>query len=257
VLIVGWRMIAIILAGGYAKRLWPLTMDKPKPLLPIAGKPIIEYILDRLNLVGDVERIVISTNLRFEECFRRWLNTKNYQYVEIVVDKSRCEEEKPGAVKALAEITSNIHSDCLIIAGDNLFTTSLKGIIDFYREKSSSIVALYDVKNRDLAKHYATVLLDEEGRIIDFEEKPQQPRTTLIGTCIYIFPKRILSRIKEYVEEGLEKDQPGRFIEWLHRRESVYGYVLDGYWWDIGTKESYIEANKFFQHHTVRDSIKC
>jgi len=241
-------VIAIILAGGYAKRLWPLTRDKPKPLLPVAGRPIIEYILDKLNSLSEVEHIIISTNLRFENYFRGFA-ARNYS-VEIIADRSRCEEEKPGAVAALAEITSNIHSDCLIIAGDNLFTADLRGMINFYREKLSPIVALYDVGEKELAKHYAAALLDKDGRIIDFEEKPQQPKTTLIGTCIYIFPERILSRLREYVEEGLERDQPGKFIEWLHRREAVYGYVLNGYWWDIGTEESYNKANKFFLNIT-------
>ena len=248
-------MIAIILAGGYAKRLWPLTRNKPKSLLQVAGKPIIEYILDKLNPISDVKYTIISTNLRFENCFRKWLSSTGYQHVEIVTDKSQCEEEKPGAVKALAEITSNIHSDCLIIAGDNLFTDNLKGMIDFYKEKSSPIVALYNVENRDLVRHYAAALLDENSRIIDFEEKPQQPRTTLIGTCIYILPEEILSRLREYVEESSEKDQPGKFIEWLYRRVYVYGYVLDGYWWDVGTRESYIEANKFFSNMHHKDNI--
>jgi glucose-1-phosphate thymidylyltransferase len=239
-------LIAIILAGGYAKRLWPLTKDKPKPLLPIAKRPIIEYIIEKLGILHEIEHTIISTNLRFESCFREWLDNTNYQNIEIIADKSLSEEEKPGAVKALAEITSNVHSDCLIIAGDNLFTDDLKGMIDFYKKKSSPIVALYDVKKTSLAKHYATVLLNQDGKIIDFEEKPSKPKTTLIGACIYILPERTLPRLKEYVKKDLEKDQPGRFIEWLYKQEPVYGYILKGYWCDIGTPNSYDEANKSF-----------
>jgi len=239
------ELIAIILAGGYAKRLWPLTKDKPKPLLPVAKRPVIEYILEKLRGHG-IECITISTNLRFESYFREWLATTNYQHIQIVADKSRSEEEKPGAVKALAEITSNIHNDCLIIAGDNLFTADLEGIIDFYKKKSSPIVALYDVKKTSLAKHYATALLDQDSRIVDFEEKPSNPKTTLIGTCIYILPERTLPRLREYIKKDLGKDQPGRFIEWLHKQEPVYGYTLKGYWCDIGTPKSYVEADKFF-----------
>ncbi|MEM3538308.1 MAG: nucleotidyltransferase family protein, partial [Nitrososphaerales archaeon] len=182
-------MIAIILAGGYAKRLQPLTKDKPKPLLPIAEKPIIEHIIEKLSMLHEIKHIIISTNLRFESCFREWLSTKNYQNIEIISDKSTCEEEKPGAVKALEEITSNIQNDCLIIAGDNLFTADLKRMIEFYKKKSSPTIALYDLKRHDLVKHYATVLIDQDNRIIDFEEKPSKPKTTLIGTCIYILPK--------------------------------------------------------------------
>ena len=118
-------------------------------------------MVEKLTRHG-MERIIISTNLRFEGCFREWLTTNNCQNIEIVLDKSSCEEEKPGAVKALAEITSNIHSDCLIIAGDNLFIADLKEMMDFYKKKSSPIVALYDIGKLDLAKQYATVLLDQD-----------------------------------------------------------------------------------------------
>jgi len=238
-------MIAIILAGGYAKRLWPLTRKKSKPLLPIARRPIIEYIVEKLTREG-IERIIISTNLRFESCYREWLDAKNYRHIEIVADRSRSEKKKLGAVKALSEITSNINSDCLVIAGDNLFTANLKEIIEFYKKKTSPVVALYDVKKPELARHYATVLLDRDGRIIEFEEKPSKPKTTLIGICIYFLPKRTLSRLKEYIEKDLGKDQPGRFIEWLHKQEPVFGHILGGYWWDIGTPKSYAEADNFF-----------
>ncbi|MGQ9719211.1 MAG: nucleotidyltransferase family protein [Nitrososphaerales archaeon] len=219
------RLTAIILAGGYARRLHPLTRDRPKPLLPIAKKTIIEYIVEKL-IKHVIEHIILSTNLRFESSFREWLATTNHQNIEIALNRSRSEEEKPGAVKALAEITSKIHSGCLIVAGDNLFTDDLEGIINLYKKKLSPIVALYDMKRPDLAKHYATVLLDQEGKIVDFEEKPSKPKTTLIGACIYILPERILPRLEEYVKKDLGKDQPGRFIEWLHRQEPVYGYML-------------------------------
>lgn len=237
--------MAIVLAGGYAKRLWPLTKAKPKPLLPIAGKPIMEYVIEKLMRRG-IERTIISTNLRFESHFREWVGAKDYRHMEVVTDKSRCEEEKPGAVKALVDTVSNIHSDCLVIAGDNLFTADLEGMMKLYREKSSPIVALYDVKKLNLAKHYATVFLDQDSKIVGFEEKPSEPKTTLIGTCIYILPERTLSRLKEYVNKGLGGDQPGRFIEWLHKQEPVYGYILEGYWCDIGTPESYAEADRLF-----------
>jgi len=237
--------MAIILAGGYAKRLWPLTMEKPKPLLPVAKRPVIEYVIDKLMRYG-MKKIIISTNIRFESCFREWLVTTCYQHIDIVSDNSRSEEEKPGAVKALAEITSKIHSDCLVIAGDNLFTSDLKEMMDFYKKKSSPVIAVYDTKDLSLAKQYATVILDQDNKIIDLKEKPSQPKTSLVGTCIYILPEKTLPRLREYVGKDLGKDQPGRFIEWLHKQEPVFGYVLEGYWCDIGTPESYAKADKFF-----------
>ena len=240
-------MIAIILGGGYATRLWPLTKDKPKPLLSVAKKPIIEYIVEKLVELEVIKQIIISINLKFEPHFREW-QSMYHNSVEILVEKSRSEEEKLGAVKALAQITSKVDDDCLILAGDNLFESDLDGMIQTFNEKKAPIIALYNVKSLDLAKQYSTINLDTDNRIIDFVEKPKIPKTTLIGTCIYIVPKRTLPRLKEYLEKGLGRDEPGLFIEWLHRQEPVYGYILEGYWCDIGNLESYKKADKFFSN---------
>jgi glucose-1-phosphate thymidylyltransferase len=238
-------MITIILAGGYAKRLQPLTKNKPKPLLPVAGKPILKYILEKVEELP-VNHIILSTNMRFKSEFEEWLAVNGYGDVDVVADDSRCEEEKPGAVKALAELTANLHDDRLIVAGDNLFTDGLKGMVEMFNRLRAPVIALYDVKSLEAAKNYSTVTVNQDGRIVGFTEKPSNPKTTLIGTCIYIFPSRILPKIKEYVDKGLGADEPGRFIEWLHKQEPVYGYRLKGEWWDIGTPETYTQANKSF-----------
>jgi len=238
-------MIAIILAGGYAKRLWPLTKNRPKPLLPVAGKPILKYILEKVEKLP-VNRIILLTNMRFRFEFEEWLAVNGYREVEVVADDSRCEEEKPGAVKALAELTARLSDDCLIVAGDNLFTDSLKGMVEMFNLLRAPVIALYDVGSLEVAKNYSTVVMDEDGRIVGFVEKPPNPETTLVGTCIYMFPGRILPKVKEYVDEGLGADEPGRFVEWLHEREPVYGYVLEGLWFDIGTPETYAQADRSF-----------
>jgi len=240
-------MIAIILAGGYAKRLWPLTLDKPKVLLPVAGKPVIDYVVEKVLRVSPrVRKINVSTNLRFQPQFEEWLKTKGYNNIELVPDNSRNEYEKIGAVKALSNIASTISEDFLVLAGDNLFLDELNGLIQFFNEKHSPVVALYHAKDMDEAKKGATVILDEERRILDLVEKPENPKTTLVGACLYAFPARITMRFEEYVELRLSQDEPGRFIEWLHKTEPVYGYTLKDYLWDIGTIESYAAAEKFF-----------
>jgi len=237
--------VAVVLAGGYAKRLWPLTRDKPKPLLPVAGKPILAYILEKVLRVG-VNRIILSTNLRFRSDFEGWLNRSGFVRVEVVADRSRREEEKPGAVKALAEITKNIKDDCLILAGDNIFTSGLEDMVKVFSRVYAPLIAVYDVGDFELAKRYSTVTLDSEGRIVEFVEKPEKPKTTLIGTCIYILPAKTLPRIGEYIDKGLGRDEPGRFIQWLCKQETVYGYRLEGEWWDIGNIETYRDADKYF-----------
>jgi len=250
-------LIAIILAGGYGKRLQPLSGDVPKPLLEIAGKPIVGHIFDKLAEVEDVRRVIISTNLRFEQHFRKWLDSSLGKKTEIIADRSRSEEEKPGAITSLAQLTSKISDSCLIIGGDNLFTTSLRPMVRAFKERPCTTVALYDVKDRELARQYSTVTIDDKGRITGFSEKPAEPDTTLVGTCIYILPKSALSRLREYLVDAANRDSPGRFIEWLCKREPVYGYILDGYWWDIGVMEQYVALSllKFSQRRPQTLSV--
>jgi glucose-1-phosphate thymidylyltransferase len=244
-------MIAVVLAGGYAKRLWPLTLDKSKVLLSVAGKPVIDYVVEKILKVSPpVKKIIVSTNLRFQPQFEGWLEAKGYGNVEFVPDKTMDEHEKIGAVRALSNVASTINEDFLVLAGDNLFVDELDGLIRFFNEKHSPVVALYSDRDRDLggAKKGATVILDDDKRIVEFVEKPENPKTTLVGACLYAFPSRISKRLREYVELGLPQDEPGRFIEWLHRVEPVYGYMLKDYLWDIGTLESYRAADIFFSH---------
>jgi glucose-1-phosphate thymidylyltransferase len=238
-------MKALVLAGGFAKRLWPLTIDQPKPLLPVAGRPIIDYTLDKLEEIG-VQEITVSTNMKFKSHFENWIMESGRKNVELVVEESRSEREKLGAVKALARLTSGMRGDYVVVAGDNLFTGSLKGMMEAYRRLNSPIIGLYDVRNFELAKSYSTVVVDSSFRISEFIEKPENPKTTLIGTCLYILPETSLRRLEEYVQIGLNADAPGRFIEWLCVKEPVYGYLLEGVWWDIGTIQSYNEAKRYF-----------
>jgi len=240
-------LIAIILAGGYAKRLWPLTLNKPKALLPIAEKPMIDHIIEKLTPLSPlITRIIISTNLRFQPQFLSWLKTRKNPNIELMPDDSRKEEEKLGAVRALADIAAKINEDMLVIAGDNLTTDNLKGFLHFFNEKHAPTIALYHAENIDEAGGGATVSVDNQGRILEFIEKPSNPKTTLVGACIYALPTKTCDRLKQYLELRLPTDEPGRFIEWLHKQEPVYGYMLKDYLWDIGTLESYQAADKFF-----------
>jgi glucose-1-phosphate thymidylyltransferase len=201
-------------------------------------------VFDKLAEVEDIGHVIISTNLRFEPQFREFLESNDKNGAEIIADRSSCEEDKPGAIASLAQIAPRINDSCLIIAGDNLFTSNLRPMIRAFRDKSCATVGLYDVGNRELAKQYSTAIMDPEGRIADFREKPDNPETTLIGTCIYILPQRTLKRLNEYLADAADRDNPGRFMAWLCKREPVYGHVLDGYWWDIGTIDQYNEASQ-------------
>lgn len=206
---------------------------------------MIDHIIDKMSEL-DIDKIFISTNQKFEKSFQKWLESKNGLDATIIAEPSLREEEKPGAVAALAEISPMIQDDCLIIAGDNLFTSSLKPLAKFFNEKQATTIALYDIVDRGLAKQYSTVLLDTNGRITEFLEKPVNPRSTLIGTCIYFMPRNTIPKLREFNSEKGDHDSPGRFIQWLYKREPVYGIPLDGNWWDIGTRDQYDRVNQLF-----------
>jgi len=238
---------AIILAGGYAKRMWPLTKDVPKTLLTIEGRPALDHILDRLH-DAFIEDIIISTNLKFKSHHEAWLKEKYNDHIEIVAEASRCEEEKLGAVGALADLAPILKpDDYIIIAGDNVFTTGLKGMIDFYREKRAPVVAVVEARSVDEVLLGSTIIVGKDMRIVRFKEKPAKAESMLIGACIYILPYGTLLKTREYVQQGKNRDEPGSFMEWLCDREVIYGYMLQGRLWDIGTIEGYNELEREFQ----------
>ena len=241
-------MIAIILAGGYGTRLRPLTGGIAKPLLPVEGKPIIDYIVERLLNLQGIDQIVVSTNERFEGQFSEWLSRRRHRKVKVVAEPSHGEDDKLGAVRALSRLVEGLNSrDYLVVAGDNLFTSGLKDMVEYYRSKGSPVVALFDVGDLEVVKRYGCVEVEADGRITGFVEKPERPKSTLAATCIYALPEGSLKRVREYLEEGNDPDAPGYFVQWLCRRERVYGYVLQGYWSDIGTPESYEDAKRLWR----------
>jgi len=242
-------MKVIVLAGGYATRLWPLTITRPKPLLPLGNKLIIDYIIEKAQKLSP-EKIIISTNKAFRKDFEKWLESRiknsviEKSRVEIFVEQTVREEEKLGTIGALNILFDSFGADdYLIVAGDNIFSYELT---DFYNEynKKDPLVAVYDIKDKSLVSIYSQVILNEEKKIVKFEEKPPNPVTSLIATACYAFPPKIVDLLKEYLKSGGKKDAPGFFIEWLHRRENVYAYVFEGYWFDIGTPRTYLEAHR-------------
>jgi len=234
------------LAGGYGTRLYPLTKRIAKPLLEISDKPIIDYIMEKL-IELDLEKILVAVNKRFKDQFLEWLENRDYLGVELRVEPSRDEGEKLGAIGGLSRLLDEVKDDCVIVAGDNLFTSSLIGFKEFYLEKRAPVVGLHDIGDLNKVRSLSMAEVDPEGRITRFVEKPEEPTSTLVGIGVYMLPERSFKRINEYLDEGNNPDSPGFFIQWLHNREPVYGYILEGRWWDIGTPEAYYEAKRFLE----------
>src|SRR3989338_8817089 len=231
-------MKAIVLAAGYATRLYPLTLNTPKPLLKIAGKPMIEYILDKLYEIPSLDEIFIITNDKFFDKFNNWINNyKSNISIEIINDKTNSNEDRIGAIGDIDLVIKRekIKDELIIVAGDNLFEFSLKEFVDFSKDKP--IIASHDINNIDLAKQYGILSVDDKYKITNFEEKPEKPKSTLAATCIYFLPSDIVKMIDEYIQKGNPTDKPGHFIQWLYKETEVYSFVTKERWFDIGSKE--------------------
>jgi len=245
-------MKVVLLAAGYATRLYPLTLTQPKPLLPVAGKPMIEHVLDNLAPVGGIERVYVVTNAKFAGHFQKWADgyraTKSKLGFTIVNDGSTDDTNKLGAIGDLHLVITRekVDDDLVVVAGDNLFSESLGAYGGFCRSKRAPVLGIYDVGSLEQAKKYGVVDLDGEGRLVRFEEKPKQPASTLIGIALYYYPKNVVPLIQQYIAEGNNPDQPGRLVQWLYPRTPVYTWTVPGLWYDIGSKETLEEANRIF-----------
>ena len=242
-------MKAIILAGGYAKRLWPLTKNKPKQLLSVGGRPMIEYIMEKLEAQKGIDKIIISTNEKFEENFKQWLSEyKSTKDVSLVIEPTLLEENKLGSVGALGYLIKkkNIDEELMIIGGDNLFEFNLRDLVNYYREKRGNVVALYDLKSVQKARSYGVAKVNEEMRIIGFVEKPENPPSTLVSTACYVLSSEGVKSILTYLDKGENPDAIGFFVKWLIKRERVFGFVFSGRWFDIGSLESLKEADLIY-----------
>jgi glucose-1-phosphate thymidylyltransferase len=229
---------ALILAAGYATRLSPLTDDMPKQLLPVGGRPIVDWILDRIRAAG-VDDVHLVTNARFAPLFDEWARGSD---VSVHDDGTSTNETRLGAIGDIRFV--ELDDDLLVIAGDNLFDFSLADYVEFWRAREgSSAVAVYDVRDRSLARKYGVVAVDAEDRIVDFVEKPDDPPSTLAATATYLFARAHVRLVDAYLADGNPPDQPGHFVAWLHRREPVYAYRFAGGWYDIGDRDQLLEAD--------------
>lgn len=248
-------MKALLLAAGYATRLYPLTLNQPKPLLPVAGRPVMEFILDMVRPLNAINEIFVVTNQKFCSNFEKWKSglTSGSKKITITIvnDHTASDKDRLGATGDIEFVIreKKVTEDLLVLAGDNIFKADLADFINFSISKRPSVsIGLYDVKDLKLAKKYGIVSLDIHGRITRFKEKPEKPDSTLAAKCLYFFPAEKLGIVKEYLQTGSLKDAPGYFIEWLSRKEPVFGYVFkDEKWFDIGDKASYEEADRIFR----------
>jgi glucose-1-phosphate thymidylyltransferase len=229
-------MKLVVLAAGYATRLYPLTLDRPKPLLPVGGRPMLEHLLDRLEPIG-FDATYVVTNAKFAPHFRAWASGHR---VTVVDDGTTDEESRLGAIGDLGLVLEReaIDDDVVVVAGDNLFDRDLGGFGKLARSRAEPLLAVYDIGSLDEMRKFGAVEVDSEGRIVGFEEKPAEPRTTLAALALYHYPRATLPLVRRYLAEGRDPDQPGRLVAWLHGFTPVYTWRFEGRWYDIGSRET-------------------
>jgi glucose-1-phosphate thymidylyltransferase len=239
---------AIVLGAGYATRLRPLTDSIPKMLLPLAGRPMLDYLIDRIEAVEEIDEIHVVTNARFAGDFGRWAGQRSgVRSVTVWNDGTTSNEDRLGAIgdiRFTIEEAGLEGADLLVVAGDNLIEYSLADFVRFWREKGvGAAIAVHHVADRELIKQYGVVDLDEDDRVVSLEEKPAEPRSDLAATAAYLYPAEHAALIGLYLDEGNPPDAPGNFVVWLYPRAPVYGYRFEGDWMDIGDPQQLLEAD--------------
>ncbi len=242
-------MKAIILAAGYATRLYPLTLNQPKALLPIADKPIIDYIVDEIEEIEKVDELIVISNEKFYPHFSNWANGKKCRFpITVLNDKTTDDTNKLGAVGDMqfAIDALGIDDEILVMAGDNIFTFKLKDFYNEYVKKNADMILVKEINEVEELQRMANVIIDDDGKVLNMEEKPHNPKSNIAAFASYIYKKDTVKLIKKYLDEGNNPDAPGFFPSWLHKKKDVYAYIFEGECYDIGTPKSYKEVNDIF-----------
>jgi len=244
-------MIVLILAAGYGTRLYPLTQDTPKALLPVNGRPILSFILNKIqHLSAHVKELLLVSNHRYAQSFREWMDRSelNLPY-RVLDDGSTSEQDRLGSVGDLAFAVRSCaaHDDLLVIGSDNLFEDDLTSFFLFAQDRMPAVtLGAYELPERSLACRYGVLTVDDNGRVSNFSEKPSNPSSPMVSTAVYFFPRAALDLVLEYSGSSASTDTLGSFIHWLIARQPVFAYRFRGLWFDIGDRASYAQAKRTF-----------
>lgn len=244
-------MKALILAAGYAHRLYPLTENFPKALLDVAGRPILDRILDEVDRVEQIDEIVVISNHRFIHHFEAWAKTRvepGQKPVILVDDGTETEDTRLGAIGDLQFTIDRlkIDEDVLVVAGDNLFTYDLPSIVRDYEAHGLDTILGQELEVEEDPTRFAIAVMDDDGRLLDLEEKPAEPKSNIGIYASYFYRQDTLPLIATYLAEGNNPDSPGNFPVWLYKRKPVRVHLFEGECYDIGTHESYARVQEIY-----------
>jgi len=245
-------MIAILLVAGYATRLYPLTINTPKPLLDVAGRPMLDYIVDEIDTLPDISNICLISNHRFAPHFEEWAQNRrlvNPKTPIIVLDDGTTDNQtRLGAIGDIqfAIDALGISEDVVIVAGDNLFTYRMRDMYDFFRKTGSDTLIAIRVSEKEQLRKLAVATLADDGKVLKMVEKPSEPESDTAIYATYFYRKETLPLIRKYLDEGNTPDAPGNFPSWLYQRQSIYAFRAEGTCIDIGTPENYRDVCERF-----------
>ncbi len=243
-------MKVLILAAGYGTRLAAVAKDMPKPLIPINGRPLIDYVVDKIAKIPGLSEVVVVSNNKFTGHFQQWGKTRQDVRVRVVNDGTNTPEERLGSVGDInfVWVREAVLDDWLIVGGDNLFDQDLGVFMLTAVAKAPAItIGVYDIKDIAGATKFGVVGLDANNKVVEFQEKPAQPVSSLITMCLYYFPKVTLAYLPEYLSQSKALDAAGSYIQWLSQKKTVYGFNFQGKWYDIGSVQDLEEAQKNFK----------
>lgn len=246
-------MKAIVLAAGYATRLYPLTKDRPKPLLEVAGKTIFDYIVEKMDKVNQIDEVTIVTNNKFTTYFEDWTKTAAYsKKLTVVNDGTLTNATRLGAIGDIQFVLEqlNIKDDLMVLAGDNLFDFELTDFASYFEEMGTDCITAYHEENNDQLKRAGIVELDNDRKVISFEEKPEKPKSSYCVPAFYLYQKDTLPLFNQYLADGNNPDAPGHFVPYLIEHKPVHAYLFEGKRYDIGTVESYEKVQQMFINKT-------
>ena len=244
-------MTCIILAAGYATRMYPLTLNFPKPLLEVGGKKIIDWLIEDLEEAG-VERTVVVSNHKFISYFQSWAEGR--ENIIVLDDGSVDNDHRLGAVKDIefAIEKANIDDDIVVLAGDNVLNFSLSSFIEYGREKKTSCIMRHEEKDKNKLRKTGVIEIDEDELVLNMEEKPKEPKSNWAVPPFYYYTKEDKDLIKEGIASGCGTDAPGSFVSWLVKTRPVHAYRMIGERFDVGSIEGYEKIKKEYKGITIR-----
>ncbi len=242
-------MKCIILAAGYATRLYPLTKNFPKPLLKVKDKTILDWLIDDIESSKKITEYIIVSNHRFIDFFNEWVTNKKMDNITLLDDGSMNNEERVGAVSDIlfAIDSLKINDDILVVAGDNVLDFSFKKFINYYENKKHSIIMRYYEENLEKITKSASVSIDKDDLVLEMIEKPSNPISHWCVPPFYIYKKDDLKLIKKALDNGCKKDTPGSLVSWMYQKTPMYAMEMPGKRYDVGTIESYNYVNSIYE----------